>query len=93
MALQVVKNLLQPIITPATLQTHPVTKLNEMCQKNGLKIQVVDLWKERGEIEVYVDHEYAGRGKYSSKRLIAMNRAAKNAFDQIESKFNTVEDT
>ncbi|KAL3509845.1 hypothetical protein ACH5RR_029246 [Cinchona calisaya] len=89
---QVVKNLLQPMIIPTTLQTHPVTKLNEICQKNGLKIKFVDLWKERGEIEVYVDHEYAGRGKYNSKRLIAVNRAANNAYDQIASKLSTVED-
>lgn len=86
---QVVKNLLQPMITVTTVKTHPVTKLHETCQKNGLKIEFRDMWKETGEIEVYVDHEFAGRGKYCSKRLIALNRAAANAYNHILKKLST----
>ncbi|XP_027171833.1 ribonuclease 3-like protein 3 [Coffea eugenioides] len=86
---QVVKNLLQPMITLTTIKTHPVTKLHEICQKNGLKVEFVDMWKETGEIEVYVDHKYAGTGKYCSKRLIALNRAAANAYNHILKKLST----
>ncbi|GAA0160650.1 hypothetical protein LIER_39076 [Lithospermum erythrorhizon] len=87
---QVVKGLLQPIITPKSLQIHPMTKLYEMCQKNGFKIKVNDLWENTGEIQVLVDGEIAGRGQYQSKKIIALNRAANNAYHQImRNKFNT----
>ncbi|KAI8551979.1 hypothetical protein RHMOL_Rhmol06G0229500 [Rhododendron molle] len=80
---QVVKSLLEPIITPTTIQMHPVTKVTELCQKHGLKLQFVDLWKETGEIEVFVDDEFVERATYTSKRLIAQNRAANNAYNEI----------
>lgn len=88
---KVVKRLLEPIITPKTLQTHPVTKVNELCQKHGLKLQFVDLWRETGEIEVFVDNEFVERATYTSKRLIAQNRAANNAYKEIMRKLSAEE--
>ncbi|KAM7495227.1 hypothetical protein LguiB_029836 [Lonicera macranthoides] len=80
---KVVEKLLQPVITPATLQIHPVTKLKELCQKYKLNVQFIDLWEKTREIEVFIDGEFIARGVYRSKRSIAINRAAKNAYDEI----------
>ncbi|KAL3848998.1 hypothetical protein ACJIZ3_010880 [Penstemon smallii] len=85
---EVVKNLLQPMITPENLQTHPVTMLNEMCQKKGLEVKFVDLWSAKGEIEVLVDGEFVGKGIYEDKKVIAVNRAARNAYIQIVEKLH-----
>ncbi|KAA8524728.1 hypothetical protein F0562_011151 [Nyssa sinensis] len=88
---KVVKRLLEPIITPETMQTHPMTKLYEICQKNGYELHMVDVWKETGEIEFLVNNEFFGKGIFSSKRFIALNRAANNAYNEIVRKFG-VED-
>lgn len=75
--------MLQPLITPDTLLLHPITKFNELCQKNGLKIEFIDQWEKTKEIEVFVNEKYVGRGKSSRKRTIAKNRAAHNAYYQV----------
>ncbi|XP_075084022.1 ribonuclease 3-like protein 3 isoform X2 [Nicotiana tabacum] len=80
---KVVEGLLQPLITPTNLETHPVTKFYEVCQKNGWRVELVDKWEETGEIEVFVDGKFVGKGKFSGKKLIALNRAAHNAYCQI----------
>ncbi|KAG8364582.1 hypothetical protein BUALT_Bualt18G0012300 [Buddleja alternifolia] len=89
---KIVKKLLEPIITPETVHMHPVTKLHEICHKNGFKVKIRDSWKEAGEIEFFVDEEFIGRAKYSTKRVIAYTRAAQNAYNQIvEQLENTVQ--
>ncbi|XP_059664486.1 ribonuclease 3-like protein 3 [Cornus florida] len=80
---KVAKSLLEPLITPDELQLHPVTKLYELCQKNRSELQFVDLWKETGAIEVFVDNKFVEKGVYRPKRLIAINRAANNAYNEI----------
>ncbi|XP_009802061.2 endoribonuclease Dicer homolog 1-like isoform X1 [Nicotiana sylvestris] len=80
---QVVKNLLQPLITPEKLEIHPVTKIIELCQKNGLKVKFVDSWEETGEVEVHVDGKLVGKGKFNGKKLVAINRAAHNGYLQV----------
>ncbi|CAL5391159.1 unnamed protein product [Camellia sinensis] len=85
---KVVKSLLEPIITPATLQTHPVTKFYELCQKHAFEVRLVDLWKETGAIDVFVDSEFVATGIYTSKKLIALNRAANNAYNEIVRKLS-----
>ncbi|KAK4429317.1 Ribonuclease 3-like protein 3 [Sesamum alatum] len=80
---KIIQNLLQPMITPSTLQTHPVTMLYEICQKNKVKLESRDLWKETGEIEFIVDDEFVGRAKYTAKRVVANNRAANEAYHKI----------
>ncbi|XP_070030146.1 ribonuclease 3-like protein 3 [Nicotiana sylvestris] len=85
---QVTEGLLQPLITPANLETHPVTKFYEVCQKNGWRVELVDKWEETGEIDVFVDGKFVGKGKFSGKKLIALNRAAHNAYCQIVKNFS-----
>ncbi|XP_059283987.1 ribonuclease 3-like protein 3 [Lycium ferocissimum] len=80
---QAVKDLLQPLITPATLEIHPVTKFNELHQKNRLRVKYDDLWEKTGEIEFLVDGKFVGKGKFSGKKEIALNRAAYNAYYQV----------
>lgn len=75
--------MLQPLITLGKLEIHPVTKINELCQKNGLKAEFVDSWEERGEVEVHVNGKFVGKGKFSGKKIIAQNRAAHNAYYQV----------
>lgn len=79
----VVKELLQPLITPTTLEIRPVPKFTELCQKNKLEIKVVDNWEKTGEIEYFVDEQFVGKGKFSGKKDVAQNRAAYNAYDQV----------
>lgn len=76
--------MLQPLITPATFEIHPVKKFNELCQKNGMSFKVVhDNWEKTGEVEYFVDGKFVGKGKFSGKKEIAQNRAAYNAYDQV----------
>ncbi|XP_073036145.1 ribonuclease 3-like protein 3 [Primulina eburnea] len=77
---EISKTLLVPIVTPSSLKMHPVTRLYELCQKNGFKVEIRDYWKKTGEFEFFVDDEFAGRGKYTDKKSIACNRAAHDAF-------------
>ncbi|KAL3845281.1 hypothetical protein ACJIZ3_002684 [Penstemon smallii] len=77
---KIVEKLLDPMITPSTVQTHPVTMLYEECQKNKAKIDCKDFWDETGEIEFIVDGESIGKAKYTAKKSIANNRAAQEAY-------------
>ncbi|XP_049366601.1 ribonuclease 3-like protein 3 [Solanum verrucosum] len=85
---QVVDNLLQPLITPEKLEVNPVTKLYELCQKKGLKIKFVDHWEKTGEVEVFVDGKFVGKGKSCGKKITAKNRAAHNADEQVVQNLN-----
>ncbi|XP_021822919.1 ribonuclease 3-like protein 3 [Prunus avium] len=77
------KDLLEPIINPGTIKTHPVTQLYEICQKNNLKLRFVDLWEESQTVEVFINNEIVGRGTYGLRKEVAHNRAAKDALDNI----------
>ncbi|KAJ9561194.1 hypothetical protein OSB04_006354 [Centaurea solstitialis] len=77
---EVVKILLDPMITPETLQKDPVRRLKELCHKKKLKIQFRDKWLKEGVCEVFVDNELIGRGEYKAKKEIALNRAAEDAW-------------
>ncbi|XP_049405246.1 ribonuclease 3-like protein 3 [Solanum stenotomum] len=80
---QVVSFLLEPLTTPEKLELNPITKMYELCQKNGLKTEFVDKWDENGEFEVFVDEIFVGKGKSSGKKITAKNRAAHNAYYQV----------
>ncbi|CAH9115757.1 unnamed protein product [Cuscuta epithymum] len=80
---KVTKTLLEPIITPEMLETNPVKKLKEMCQKHKLKVELVDLWAKNRTCEVLVDNQYRGRGKCLQKKEVALNRAASEAYDEV----------
>lgn len=74
---------MEPIITPEMLETNPVKKLFEICQKNKLDVQFVDHWSREGSYEVFVDNQLRGRGKCRVKKEIALNRAANSAYKEI----------
>ncbi|KAL8131192.1 ribonuclease 3-like protein 3 [Apium graveolens] len=80
---EVVKDLLEPMITPEMIQENPVKKLQEICQKQRLKVRFKDLWLKQGTFEVYVDDQLRGKGEYRAKKEIALNRAANDAFNDI----------
>ncbi|KAH7533100.1 hypothetical protein FEM48_Zijuj04G0094400 [Ziziphus jujuba var. spinosa] len=80
---KVFKSLLEPIISPETIKRHPVTELYEICQKNNLKVQFVDLWKKNTGFDVYVQDKLIGSATYGLKKEIAHNRAAKDALNNI----------
>ncbi|GAA0167552.1 hypothetical protein LIER_22458 [Lithospermum erythrorhizon] len=84
MTWQVVKPLLKPIITPNMLQTNPVKKLFEMCQKNKLNVRFNDLGLQNGAYmyEVFIDDQLRGKSRCPSKR-VALNRAANNAYKEV----------
>ncbi|XP_059452440.1 ribonuclease 3-like protein 3 [Corylus avellana] len=79
----VCKTLLEPIITPETIGTHPVTMLYQFCQKRNLAVKFVDQWKECTAFDVFIGDQHVGRGVCGLKKEIACNRAAKNAMDNI----------
>jgi hypothetical protein len=61
---------LEPIITPKTIGTHPVTRLYQFYQKRNLTVKFIDQWKECTAFDVC-----------GLKKEIACNRVAKNAMD------------
>ncbi|KAL8223723.1 hypothetical protein R6Q57_019198 [Mikania cordata] len=77
---KVVERLLQPLITPENLMPQPVARFNEACQKIGVKPHANDLWDKTGQIEIYINNVLIGRGEYKSKKIIAVNRAADDAY-------------
>ncbi|KAL6175061.1 hypothetical protein ACLB2K_051704 [Fragaria x ananassa] len=77
----VFKGLLEPIITPETIHVHPNTQLLEMCQKNRMSLKYVDSWDKDSSVECVIDGKIVGRGTYSLRKDVAMNRAAKDALD------------
>ncbi|KAK4714062.1 hypothetical protein R3W88_019969 [Solanum pinnatisectum] len=80
---QAVKDMLQPQITPETFEIQHVTKFTELCQKNKLRVELVDNWDRTREIEYFVDGKFAGKGKSSQNKVTAKNRAARNAYEQV----------
>ncbi|KAL3363780.1 hypothetical protein AABB24_012822 [Solanum stoloniferum] len=80
---QAVKDMLQPLITPETLEIQPVTKIMQLCQKNKLEINIVDNWEETREFECFVDGKSVAKGKSSQNKDTAKNRAAYNAYEQV----------
>jgi dsRNA-specific ribonuclease len=79
---------LEPFITLEKLGENPVVTLLEICQKNGLKFRIdTDSWENDQTAKVYIGDSLIGKAAYG-KKDIAMNRAAKDALDKIESYFD-----
>ncbi|KAI3712137.1 hypothetical protein L1987_70686 [Smallanthus sonchifolius] len=51
-----------------------------------LKPHANDLWNKTGQIEIYIDNEVIGRGNYKLKKIIAVNRAADDAYKNLFAK-------
>lgn len=91
---KVFKRLLEPIINPKTYQKHPVSELNELCQKKGWKVKFsTDLSKK--VVYVYVMDHLVGKAAYciKNKRNIAENRAAKYALAKTENILDQINNT
>ncbi|XP_076885881.1 ribonuclease 3-like protein 3 [Bidens hawaiensis] len=88
---KVVNRLLHPLITPENLMKNPVAKLNEACNKFRLKPRTKDLWTEIGQIEIYVNDELIGKGKCKLKKIVAINRAADDAYNNLFEKVGNKE--
>ncbi|XP_062028315.1 ribonuclease 3-like protein 3 [Rosa rugosa] len=78
---EVFKGLLEPIITPETIQIHFNTQLNELCQKNNRSLKYVDSWEKNKAVDCFIDGQFVGRGTYSLRKEVAQNRAAKDALE------------
>ncbi|KAK4363211.1 hypothetical protein RND71_018452 [Anisodus tanguticus] len=65
---KVAKVVSDPIITPKMLQTNPVKKLYDTCQKHKLTIRVVDMWSHDGSFEVFIDNQLSGKGMCHVKK-------------------------
>ncbi|KAL1562360.1 ribonuclease 3-like protein 3 [Salvia divinorum] len=83
MTWEVASDLIQPIITPRMLETHPVKKLYEICQQHKLKVKLVDLWSRDGTYKVYVDGKLRGTGTSHAKKEVALSRAANAAYNEV----------
>ncbi|XP_047973104.1 ribonuclease 3-like protein 3 isoform X1 [Salvia hispanica] len=81
---EVVKKLLEPVITPATLPIHPVSQLQELCQSRRLSLKMRDSWKDNGVVEFVINDACVGRAEYKAKRAIAKNRAALDAYNHLK---------
>ncbi|XP_042041193.1 ribonuclease 3-like protein 3 [Salvia splendens] len=81
---EVVKKLLEPVITTATLPKHPVSQLLELCQSRRLSLEMRDSWRDDGVVEFVIDDACVGRAEYKAKRVIAKNRAALDAYNHLK---------
>ncbi|XP_059064503.1 endoribonuclease Dicer homolog 1-like [Cryptomeria japonica] len=85
------ENLLEPLTTPKTLDEHPVSKLQELCQKLGkrveykhhkFKFKVFDE-EEITVVEVFINDKKFGMGE-CIKKEVAKKRAARDGLAQLE---------
>ncbi|CAL9225485.1 unnamed protein product [Arabidopsis halleri] len=83
---EVIKPLLEPIIPLDKMKNHPMTELNEMCQKRNLKLTPKDTWEENQTYCFHIEDKFVGCGQHPVKKETARNFAAKNAIDNF-SKF------
>ncbi|GAB2228731.1 hypothetical protein Drorol1_Dr00022855 [Drosera rotundifolia] len=80
---KVFRVLLEPIISPETLGSHPVKQFFELCQKRGWKPEFVDLWEKSMRYNVFIEGQLVGCAVYGRKKEIAYTRAAKDALDHV----------
>lgn len=86
-----IKPLLEPIIPLDKLGDHPVTELNEMCQKKNLKLKFyTNNWQVDKTVVVFIEDHFVGIGHHPSKKDIAKNCAAQNALDNFSHSFANI---
>ncbi|GLJ35426.1 hypothetical protein SUGI_0712440 [Cryptomeria japonica] len=83
------ENLLEPLVTPETLDEHPVSKLQELCKKSGKHVEykhhtlkVFDE-EEMRVVEVFINDTKFGMGE-CIKKEVAKKRGARDALAQLE---------
>lgn len=81
---EVFKPLLEPLVSPETLELHPVTELQELCQKQGKDIEYKNSWVgNMVRSQVLINGEVVGNGEHYQKEL-AERVAAKDALDKLK---------
>ncbi|KAF3328844.1 ribonuclease 3-like protein 2-like isoform X2 [Carex littledalei] len=80
---EVVKRLLEPLVTPETFVEQPVTALHQLCQKNG-KVVEFHTWRKgkTTNIDVLVDSKSVGFGSSEHKTIAKLN-AARDALEKL----------
>ncbi|CAN6445677.1 unnamed protein product [Victoria cruziana] len=78
-----VRHVLEPMVTPETLQSHPLTELLELCQKVGKELKFVTRVDKIGTIviDVLIDGVKCGTGRNENKDL-AKIAAARSALEK-----------
>ncbi|KAL9236287.1 hypothetical protein vseg_010975 [Gypsophila vaccaria] len=85
---QVIRCLLEPIVTLETLPLQPVTMLFELCQKRGLQIDIQHWRKaDRNICSIYVDGKLIATGTSDQKDIAKLN-AAKEALAKLNQSEN-----
>lgn len=81
---QVIRGLLEPIITLESLQLQPVTLLFELCQKQGKQVDIKHWRKiDKNICSIYVDGQLIATGT-SDQKDIAKLTAAKEALAKLD---------
>jgi len=71
-------------VSPETLELHPVTKLQELCQKQGKDIDYKNSWVgNMVRSQVLINGEVVGNGEHHQKEL-AERVAAKDALHKLK---------
>lgn len=58
-----------------------MTALNELCQKNQLRLTSKDNWEETKDYYFFIEDKLVGHGRHLVKKETARNYAAKNAIE------------
>ncbi|KAJ3692340.1 hypothetical protein LUZ60_012690 [Juncus effusus] len=82
---KIFNRLADPFITPETLGRHPVTELNELCQKHRKTLKFdPQHWDIDTTIDVLINGELIGSAMYGLKKEVCQNRAAKVALNRLK---------
>ncbi|EOA18612.1 hypothetical protein CARUB_v10007185mg [Capsella rubella] len=84
---EVMKPIMEPIIPLDKLEQHPMTELNELCQKRKLKLSSVDTWEEDKTYKFMIEDKVVGCGAHLNKKETARYRAAQNAVENFSKVF------
>lgn len=80
---QVMRGMLEPIITLENWDEQPVTALTEFCQKRGKSVEFEDSKEGQTNVmKVFVDGELIGIGS-AEQKLIAKLNAARDALEKL----------
>lgn len=84
--------MLEPLVTPQTLEKHPVSELQELCQRMRKRVEykyhtskLSNDEEEMKVVEVFINDEKFGRGE-CTKKEVAKRRAARSTLERLKIK-------
>lgn len=84
--------MLEPLVTPQTLEKHPVSELQELCQRMRKRVEykyhtskLSDDEEEMKAVEVFINDKEFGRG-VCTKKEVAKRRAARSTLERLKIK-------